>query len=302
MVNKQKVIITGAAGQDGLILSKILLKKKFKVYGIIKKKKYKNLNKKVNYFQVDIKNKKKISNYIKKIKPSIIVHFAANNPSYIDKINKDKFYYDNFYFSKTLIESSIKNNLKIKFIFANSSQIFHQKNKIVNEKNKFLVSNKYNKFRIDILNVMKKYENNKYFSFINLILFNHDSKYRNQKFLFPRLIKAIKFKNISFINSIYKENIVADFSHAEDICWAIYLIIKKQISVKNIILSSGKKTRVNLLIKFLINKYNLGIKIKIKQKKNNIYLIGNNKLAKKLLKWKPKKTIYDAVKEIYKAI
>ena len=53
MVNKQKVIITGAAGQDGLILSKILLKKKFKVYGIIKKKKYKNLNKKVNYFQVD---------------------------------------------------------------------------------------------------------------------------------------------------------------------------------------------------------------------------------------------------------
>ena len=134
------------------------------------------------------------------------------------------------------------------------------------------------------------------------ILFNHDSKYRNSKFLFPRLAGYLKNQRLNLIKEIYEQNIIGDFSHAEDICWAIYLIIKKQISVKNIILSSGKKTRVNLLIKFLINKYNLGIKIKIKQKKNNIYLIGNNKLAKKLLKWKPKKTIYDAVKEIYKAI
>ena len=302
MINKQKVIITGAAGQDGLILSKILLKKKFNVYGIIKKKKYQNLNKKVNYFKVNIKNKKIISNYIKKIKPSVIVHFAANNPSYIDKINKDKFYKDNFYFTKTLIEASIKNGLKIKFIFANSSQIFHKKNKIVNEKNKFLVSNKYNQFRIDILNFVKKYEKNEYFLFVNLILFNHDSIYRNNKFLFPRLIKAIKFKNTSFIDLIYKENIIADFSHAEDICRAIYLLIKKQIIVKNLILSSGKKTRVNTLIKFLINKHSLGIKISSKQKKNNNYLIGNNKLAKKLLKWRPSKSIYDAVEEIYRAI
>ena len=32
------VLITGAHGQDGIILSKILLKKKYKVFGIIKKK------------------------------------------------------------------------------------------------------------------------------------------------------------------------------------------------------------------------------------------------------------------------
>ena len=35
----EKIVITGANGQDGLILSEILVKKKFKVYGIIKKKK-----------------------------------------------------------------------------------------------------------------------------------------------------------------------------------------------------------------------------------------------------------------------
>ena len=40
----KKIIITGALGQDGFILSKILLKNKYKVFGIVKnnkKKKYK---------------------------------------------------------------------------------------------------------------------------------------------------------------------------------------------------------------------------------------------------------------------
>ena len=302
MISKKKVIITGAAGQDGLILSKILLKKKFEVYGIIKNKKYENLNKKVKYLKTEIKNKKKISNFVKKIKPNVIVHLAANNPSYIDKINKNKFYSDNFSFTKILIKSLIKNDLNVKFIFANSSQIFSKKDRLVNEKSNFLVSNRYNKFRIDILKFLKKYEKNKKFSYINLILFNHDSKFRNNKFLFPRLIKAIKFRKINFIKTIYKENIIADFSHAEDICQAIYLIIKNNISINNLIISSGKKTKVNDLVDYLINKHALSIKIKIKQKKNDNYLIGNNKLAKKLLKWRPRKSIYDAVDEIYNFI
>ena len=116
------------------------------------------------------------------------------------------------------------------------------------------------------------------------------------------MIKAIKFRKINFIKTIYKENIIADFSHAEDICQAIYLIIKNNISINNLIISSGKKTKVNDLIDYLINKHALSIKIKVKQKKNNNYLIGNNKLAKKLLKWRPRKSIYDAVDEIYNFI
>jgi N-acetyl-gamma-glutamylphosphate reductase len=35
----KKVIITGANGQDGIILSKLLIKKKYLVYKFVKKKK-----------------------------------------------------------------------------------------------------------------------------------------------------------------------------------------------------------------------------------------------------------------------
>ena len=41
-IKKKNILITGALGQDGIILSKILIKKKYKVTGWIKKKKYKN--------------------------------------------------------------------------------------------------------------------------------------------------------------------------------------------------------------------------------------------------------------------
>ena len=114
------------------------------------------------------------------------------------------------------------------------------------------------------------------------------------------MVKAFKNKDTKFINEIYKENIISDFSHAEDICNAIYLLIKKKISVNNLILSSGKKTKVNDLIEYFILKYKLNIKLNLKVKKNNNYLIGDNNLAKKLLKWRPKKNIFDALNEMYK--
>jgi GDP-D-mannose dehydratase len=37
-MKKQTILITGAAGQDGIILSKILIKNQYQVYGFIKKK------------------------------------------------------------------------------------------------------------------------------------------------------------------------------------------------------------------------------------------------------------------------
>jgi nucleoside-diphosphate-sugar epimerase len=114
----------------------------------------------------------------------------------------------------------------------------------------------------------------------------------------PRLIKAIKKKQISFIKKIYSENISGDFSHAEDICNGIYLLIKKKINPDKLILSSGKRFYINNIIRlFLKKKDYMKFSVKIKKNKN---LIGSNKLAKKILGWKPRKNIIYAANEIYK--
>ena len=45
MLQNKNIVITGALGQDGIILSKLLLKKKFNVFGIVKKINEKKLKK-----------------------------------------------------------------------------------------------------------------------------------------------------------------------------------------------------------------------------------------------------------------
>ncbi len=289
-MSNKKIIITGALGQDGKILSKLLIKKGFKVYGFINLNNKSKLDK-VKYKKVDLTNFNKIKKQIKIINPTHIIHLGSSNPNFK---NKNDFFKKNFVSSKNIIDAILRINKKIQFIFANSSQIFKKK-KIVTEDDKFIVSSSYTKFRIKIYEYMKLMKTSEKLKFTNLILFNHDSIYRNKNFLFPRIIQAVKINNLKFIKKIYKANIIGDFSHAEDICNAIYLLIKKNKCFDNLILSSNKITKVNDIIN-LISKN----KIEIPFNKNKNYIIGDNSLAKKELGWKTKKNIFIAIKELRK--
>ena len=299
---KKIFLITGAKGQDGLILSKILIKRGHKVYGIVKRKNYLNSINKVKYLKINLSNKKQILNLLLKIKPNVVIHFGSSNPSYDELKVKKNFYDKNFLDTKNLIDSLLFSKKNVKFIFANSAQILKSKNlkKKINEENEFHKYNDYTKFRYNIFQHLKKTKKNSKFKFINLILFNHDSKFRNPKFLLPRIVKYVKNKNIKSLQEIYNQNILGDFSHAEDICNAIYLIIRGNKYVDNLILSSGKITKINNVIKFLLKLSGLKHTFST-PKKTNQMLCGDNKLAKRILKWKIKKNIYIASKEIYKS-
>ncbi len=293
----KKVLITGALGQNGKILSRIYTKKNFQVFGFVKKKhKYKIKN--VKYLINNLQTKSKIKSDLKKIKPDIILHFASINNSFAKRIKKDNYkinYLYNIQITKNLIDSILKFKKKPKFIFAGSSVMFSSLNKpIISEKNYFNSSEYYGRYKIDAYKYIQSKEN---LNATTVILFNHDSIYRNKKFLIPRLIKAIKEKRISFIKKIYFENISGDFSHAEDICYGIYKISTMRKKIDKVILSSGKRFYLNHLIKFLLKKKNLKIKIdekKIKNKKHNHKSIGSNIFLKKNIKYKPKKSLKDA--------
>ena len=58
-MSSKKIIITGALGQDGRILSKILVKKGYRVFGFINKN-YKSPVKKVKYKKINLKNTKNL--------------------------------------------------------------------------------------------------------------------------------------------------------------------------------------------------------------------------------------------------
>ena len=290
----KNLFITGGLGQDGQILTDIILSKnKFRVF-ILSKKKNSFKRKKVKYIYSNLLNKKKLEKIFEKYIPDTIVHLAANNPAFNEK-SKKLFYLDNLISSKNIFYSSVKFNQKVKIIFANSAQIFKKKIGTVNERSAISKKDDYTKFRIDYINFLK----NKKVNYVNVILFNHDSRLRNSKFLLPRLTRAIKSKNINFIKKILLLNLYGDFSHAEDICHALYKIISTKKNIKNIILSSNKCISINNLIHLILKKNQIFLNINFSIKKKKSCLKGNNSYAMKILNWKPRKNILTAFQEIY---
>ena len=295
----KNVFITGGLGQDGIIITKLLNQKKINLNIITRSKKsFKKINNnKINYIISNLLSKKKIENMFEKVKPDIVLHLASNNPSYHEN-NYKKFYEDNLITTKNIFYSTFNANKKARFISCSSSQIFKKKNGVVNEKSILLATTNYTKFRIDSHNFMLNFKKKHKIRYTNIILFNHDSKFRNKKFIIPRVINAILKKDIKFLNNIIKENIACDFSHAEDICVGIRKIILSKNNFDSIILSSNKLESLNKIIFYIIKKNRINIEI-INKKKPLQGLIGNNLFAKKKLKWIHKKNIFNAANEIY---
>ena len=299
MLKKKNIVITGALGQDGVILSKLLLKKKYNVFGIIKKNNSNKL-KNITYNKLDLLDFNKISKFLDKINPICVIHLGTENPNYIELKNKKDFYKNNLKATKNLINYFSLNQPSKKLILVGTSQMYKKTSRIVNLKSKFNPNNSYANFRVEsfkyMLNKKKKYKSN----MTTAILFNHDSKYRKKKFLIPRLVKSIKLKHFKKINEIYQENISADFSHAEDICNGLFKLIISKKNPDKLIFSANKKTFINDLINFLLKKN----KTKKKFITNNINMnstpIGDNSYTKKILNWKLKKDIFIAANELNK--
>jgi GDP-D-mannose dehydratase len=292
----KNIIITGALGQDGLLLSKIFKnKKKFRIFGLVKsinKKKIKN----ISYIKISIKKFNVIKKLFDTIKPDVIIHLGSDNPSFKKSFKIDD-YKKNLNFTKKIVNYVIKSK-KIKLIFPSSSQIYSLSKKKINENKIYRPTSYYTKFRIDASKYILEKKKNHNLNASVIILFNHDSIYRNPRFLLPRLVNAIKRKNYTFLKKIYYANISGDFSHAEDICYGIYKLIKKDCNPDKLILSSGKKTYINSIIEYFVPKF----KSKIDNKKLNFSRsnVGNNQKAIKILNWKIRKSILDAAKELYK--
>ena len=294
----KNVFITGGLGQDGQILIRLLEKKKINLTIFYKKKKPKFYGS-ANFIKENLLNKKKLDLLFSRVKPDIIVHLAANNPSYLQK-NYKIFFLENFIATKNIFYSTFEANLKAKFIFCSSSQIFKKKSGLVDEKSQKIITTDYTNFRIKSDAMMLKYKKQKKINYTNAILFNHDSKFRNPKFILPRIINAIIKKNISFLKSIKKANIYADFSHAEDICRGLLKLMFSKVNMDKLIFSSGKNTSINEIIQYVIKKNKLNINVNFTENIIKKSLLGNNTLLKKNLNWSPKKNIYTAANEIYR--
>ena len=307
-----KILITGVAGFIGFHVAQELLKlNSIKLYGLdnlnnyydqnLKKLRLKILKKKKNFLfkKIDITEKKKIDNFVKKNKIKIIVHLAAQAGVRYSLSNPESYFDSNLKGFFNLLEVSKKNKVK-KFIFASSSSVYGQnalkplkENFDTNRPIQFYAATKKS-------NEIMAYAYSKLYSIqtIGLRFFTVYGPYGRPDMSYYKFAKnIINKKNIEIYN--YGKH-SRDFTYIEDVR-SIFNKIFKLINQKkfstlfeknsnfNIFnISSGKNIKLNYMIEEIEKNLNL----KSKKKYLNIQkgdvkdTLSSNQKIKKILKIK----------------
>jgi len=332
-MKKKTAIITGITGQDGSYLAELLIKKNFKVYGIIRRistdplyrLKYLGVEDKISFLNVDLSEHQRINRIINSIRPNYFFNLAAqsfvaysyDNPIYTDNVNN---------LSVLNILESIKNNsIKTKFYQASSSEMYGGLNfskKKLNEYSNFDPISPYAIAKLSSYYYTRMYRKSYNIFASNGILFNHESPIRGEQFVTKKIVKGLveilngKKKDPLYLGNIYSRR---DWGHAKDYVDVIYKIINYKIADDFVVASDKNysvKEFINLTAKILGIKIfwsgkglkekavNENGKIIIKISKNFFRpldinnLVGDTYKARKKLKWKPKNDLKELIKEM----
>ena len=329
----KKVLVFGVTGQDGIYLSKFLLKKGYEVHGVKRKKTFSNsfrvdyikstLIKKKNFFlhSGDVTNSSSVLNLIKKIKPKEIYNLAAQS-HVADSFNLPKLTTNaDALGTLRILESIIRINKKIKFYQAGSSEMFGKVVEIPQtEKTPFYPRSPYGVAKVYSHWITVNYrETHKIFA-CNGILFNHESPFRGENFVTKKIIKAlckIKFKKQKklILGNLYSKR---DWGHAEDYVQAMWKMLQNKYP-DDFVICTGKQYSIKEFINLVLKELKIPIKWKgkgIKEKgytnnnciiecsKKNLRpnevdaIIGDYSKARRILKWRPKHDIKSIIKDM----
>ena len=336
-MKKKTALIFGITGQDGAYLSKFLLKKNYKVFGVKRRSSiintqriddiYKDINLKSNFVLLygDLTDSSSILNIIKKTKPNEIYNLAAQShvqvsfevPEYSAEVNG---------LGTLRILEAIKNlnfEKKIKFYQAGTSEMFGRtKEKFQSEKTPFYPASPYGVSKCFAHWITINYREAYNLYACNGILFNHESPIRGETFVTRKIIRGlIRIKNgyqeKLFLGNLYSKR---DWGHAGDYVEAMWRMLQqkkatdfviatgKTFTIKEFVNTSAK--RIGFKIKWIgkgINEKAVNVenkKVLIECKKRYFrpvevdYLKGNASKARRLLKWSPKIALEDLIDEM----
>ena len=322
-------LITGISGQDGAYLAKFLLKKKYKIIGTVKKSSKSSywrlerlgIKKKLTIEKMDLGNLKDIDKIFKKYDFNEVYNLAAQ--SFVNKSFNIPIATSNITGLGTLriLEIIKKNNRKIKFYQASSSEMFGRVlNSEQSETTPFNPQSPYAISKVFSHLITKNYRNSYKIFATSGILFNHESPLRGKEYVTRKiiigLVKIYKKKLKSFqLGNIYAKR---DLGYAKEYVVAMWKMMQKK-KPKDYIISTGKtysiKDFINLATAYLKLKtkwVGKGLNEKLILKKTNRPIItinsnlfrpsevsalkGNSSKAKKDLKWSPKTNLKKLIK------
>ncbi len=311
-MNLKKALIFGITGQDGAYLAKILIDKKYKVYGISRKKNYVNLKKlgilkNTKIFNFLSFSNNKIENILRKKFDEI--YYLGGQSSVSVSFKRSFETYESQVAPLKLILNFILNqkNKKTKFLYAGSSEMFgniNKQNKISENSPKKPVS-PYGMSKLIGYEIIRSYRLTFKLPVCTAILFNHESSLRTNNYIIKKIINYAKKINFSKnkILEVGNINIKRDWGWGPEYMIGCNKILKSK-KIDDYIIASGKTVSLKKIIYLIFKQYNLNWKSFTKVNKKYIRKFeifenySNNKKIKKQINWSPKIIYTQVVKKM----
>ena len=287
---KSKIFLAGHNGMVGSSILKLLKHRGYKKIFIKDRK------------SLDLLDQKKTLNYIKKIKPDFVIIAAAKVGGILANSRfKAEFIYENLSIQNNLIHSSYLVGVK-KLIFLGSSCIYPKYSKQPIKENDLLsgkleeTNDAYAIAKIAGIKMCEAYNHQYKTNFLCLMPTNlygpNDNYDLNNSHFFPALIKKIynaKKNKKKFIKLWGNGKAKRELMYVDDLANACEFFLKKKTKHTLINIGNGNEKTILEFCKFLIEQFNVDLKIKFDLKKPNgtPRKILNSDLARSY-GWEPK--------------
>ena len=332
----KKALITGITGQDGSYLAEFLLNKGYEVHGIKRRTSLINteridhlyqspheINRKFILHHGDLTDSSSLIRIIQEVKPDEIYNLAAQSHVAVSFEEPEYTANSDAIGALRILEAIRILNLekKTKYYQASTSELYGAVRETPqNEKTPFYPRSPYGVAKLYAYWITVNYREAYGIYACNGILFNHESPVRGETFVTRKITRALAKIKVGSQKSLYLGNLNAkrDWGHTKDFVEAQWLMLQQE-NPEDFVIATGKQYSVRDFIN-LASK-NLDMKIDWRGKDLDEVgsfngediikvdpryfrptevetLLGDASKAKEKLKWYPKISFEELVKEM----
>jgi GDPmannose 4,6-dehydratase len=309
MNKRKRALIVGITGQDGSYLAEFLIRKRYKVYGLIRRSSSFNTSRIDHLYQDphephvnlklvygDLNDASSLNRIIKTIKPDEIYNLGAQShvkvsfeiPEYTAEITAVG--------TTRLLEAIRDSGIKTKFYQASSSEMFgNTKEFPQNERTPFCPRSPYAAAKLYAYWMTVNYREAYNMFACNGILFNHESPRRGETFVTRKITMALAHIKFDVQKKLYLGNLNAkrDWGFAGDYVEAMWLMLQRD-RPDDYVVATGETHSVKEFLDEAFQyagldwQQHVEIDEKYFRPTEVDCLIGDSAKARKVLKWKPK--------------
>lgn len=324
----KRALITGITGQDGSYLAEFLIAKGYKVFGMVRRTSMDPLMRletsyfrnKITVLNGDLRDMSAVERIIKESNPDEIYNLAAQSDVGISFKCPEETMEINYLGVGRLVNAAMKHNPKVRIYQASTSEMFGKTKPPQNEKSKFQPVSPYGEAKLKAHQDFVVGYREKHGLFIcSGILFNHESPRRGKHFVTRKITHSMAKIKLGLQGGFELGNLKArrDWGFAKDYIEAMWLMLQNKKPM-DFVISSGKSHSVKDFVNATANALGMkitwhgkGLKEVAKDEKGKVivsvnhkfyrprevnYLVGDSRLAKRILKWAPKTSFEELVK------